>query len=103
MSNRGEAPSLRAVPPATAGELFRLIREGAATTRPQLGRAPRPPPTALAGPGAAPPRAGTRARPLANGDRGRGRGAARSPARPRDRGAWPGRRLGGRPTTRPPV
>src|SRR3954452_12311196 len=39
MSNRGEAGSLRAVPPATAGELFRLIREGAATTRPELGRA----------------------------------------------------------------
>ena len=39
MSNRRELPQLRAVPPATAGELFRLIRDGSATSRPELGRA----------------------------------------------------------------
>src|SRR3954470_4069578 len=40
MSNRREperAPH-RSAPPATAGELFALIREGGATTRPELGR-----------------------------------------------------------------
>jgi len=38
VSNRLEPHHLRAHPPATAGELFAWIRDGAATTRPELGR-----------------------------------------------------------------